>query len=154
MPRTVSRMVLGVVALAAALAGRGVQAQSPMQGANPLTNPYTNPYLNPYLNPAMTTGTVNRNDALLYLYSAQQMPGGLLGARPPAATSSAPAATRTVAARSFGVRAGVAEMPRSVMQPGAGAARYFNRGSVSGPATSVPESKFMRHERHFSSNGR
>ncbi len=153
MPRTVLRMALGVIALAAALAGRDVRAQSPTQGANPLTNPYTNPYLNPYLNPAMTTGTMNRNDALLYLYSAQQTPGGLLGGRPTAATSSPPA-PRTAAARSAGVRTGVAEMPRSVMQPGAGAARYFNRGSLSGPSTGVPGAKYMRHDRYFSSNGR
>ena len=153
MPRTVPRMVLGVLALAATLTGR-VQAQSPTQGANPLTNPYMNPYMNPYLNPSMTTGTVSRNDALLYLYSAQQMPGGLLGARQPAATASTPSAPRTVAARTAGVRTGVAEMPRSVMQPGAGAARYFNRGPVSGPAATLPGAKFMRHERYFSSNGR
>ncbi len=154
MPRTVTRTALGVLALAAALSGRDARAQAPVAGQSPLTNPYMNPYLNPYLNPSMTTGTVNRNDALLYLYSAQQMPGGLLGGRAPAATASVPAATRVVAARSAGVRTGVAEMPRSVMQPGASAARYFNRGSLAGPTTGLPGAKYMRHERYFSNNGR
>lgn len=154
MPRTVPRMVLGVLALTAAHAGREARAQSPTQGANPLTNPYMNPYLNPYLNPAMTTGTVNRNDSLLYLYAAQQMPGGLLGARQPAATSASPSPPRSVASRSAGVRTSGAEMPRSVMQPGAGASRYFNRGPAAGPATSLPGATFMRHDRYFSSNGR
>ena len=154
MPRTVPRMVLGVLSLVAALAGREAQAQVPGAGSTPMTNPYMNPYLNPYLNPAMTTAPMSRNDSLLYLYSAQQMPGGLLGGQQPAAGANGRAATKTVAASTGGARSGAAEMPRSLMQPGGGASRYFNRGPVAGPAVGVPTSKFLRHDRYFSSNGR
>ena len=154
MPRTVPRMVLGVLSLVAALSGRAAQAQVPGAGSTPMTNPYMNPYLNPYLNPAMTNVPMNRNDSLLYLYSAQQMPGGLLGGPLPAASVNGRAVNRPVASSSAGARSGVAEMPRSVMQPGGGASRYFNRGSLAGPATGTPTSKFLRHDRYFSSNGR
>lgn len=156
MPRTLPRMVLGVVALAASLAARDAraQAQAPGVGPAPLTNPYMNPYMNPYLNPMMTTGPTSRSDSLLYLWSAQQMPGGLLGGPMPAATAKAPVAPRMVVARSAGVKTGVAEMPKSAMQPGGGASRYFNRGTLAGPSSGTPGSQFGRHERYFSNNGR
>jgi hypothetical protein len=154
MPRTVPRMVLGVLALAATFTGRDAKAQAPGPGSMPLTNPYMNPYLNPYLNPAMTSQPMTRNDSLLYLWSAQQMPGGLLGGPTQAGPGVARGSTRMIAARPNGVRTGVAEMPKSAMQPGGGASRYFNGYTSAGPSIGAPASKFQRHDRYFSNNGR
>jgi hypothetical protein len=114
-------MVLGVAVLGI---GSGVgstraNAQGPRSTTaarvNPITQPYMNPYNNPYLNPALSAGTTSRNDAMLYLWAAQQQPGGLMGPRSTESASVRPA-----------------EMPRSAMQPGGGASRYFNRRPSSG----------------------
>src|SRR5262249_20180221 len=86
MPKLLSRFLLGAAAMAFVGVAGIARAQAPAQGlgggasggSNPLTNPYMNPYINPYLNPAYTGGTMTRNDALLFLWSAQQQPGGLL----------------------------------------------------------------------------
>ena len=107
---------------------------------NVMTNPYTNPYLNPYLNPGLSNGTVNKNDALMYLWTAQQQPGGLLAQNPAAA-----AARRS--------RGPVTESPGlATMRPGGGASRYFN------PSRPAPANRFVGHyqrtNRYFGSNGR
>lgn len=106
---------------------------------NVMTNPYTNPYLNPYLNPALSNNTVNKNDALMYLWTAQQQPGGVLAQNPSAA------ATRRG-------QSPVAQNTRSSMRPGGGASRYFN------PTQAAPADRlgghFQRTNRYFGSNGR
>jgi hypothetical protein len=103
-----------------------------------MMNPYMNPYVNPYLNPAMTTNATSRGDAMLYLWSAQQQPGGLLSPRP--------------VGSSGGTR--VAEMPKSAMQPGGGASRYFHRGSSSASGTSGLGKQYQRFNHYYSHNGR
>ena len=129
-------MAAALVALASA--SRSAVAQVGAPAANPFTNPVTNPYLNPYLNPYVNPSVMGRDGALLYFLSAQQASGGigsgmLSGLRAPAAAASRPAA----------------EMPRSVMAPGGGAARYFQRGPAGGrPAY------FQRPNRYFDHNGR
>lgn len=138
MQRTLRRMVLGVAVIG--IGGSCAFAQGPRSTpapaqANPLTQPYLNPYNNPYLNPALSAGTTSRNDALMYLWAAQQQPGGLMGPRNSAATSARPA-----------------EMPRSAMQPGGGASRYFNRGPANSPEDLGR--RYGRQDRYYSHNGR
>jgi len=134
---TKTRWVLGVVVLAAVTSGDRASAQGVgVVPSGPITNPYMSPYANPYLNPALTVGATNRNDALLYLWSAQQQPGALLG--PPIRQAKA--------------RPVVAEMPRSAMTPGGGASRYFQR--VASPQGAAPARRYDRHDRYFNSNGR
>lgn len=102
---------------------------------DPVLNPYMNPYANPYLNPAMTVGTVNRNDALVYMWAAQQQPGGLLGGR----RANAKQPTRP------------AEMPNTLSLPARGASHYFGRPDPSVPGTG---GRYQRFNRYYSSNGR
>ncbi len=139
MQRTLRRMVLGVAVLGIGVGSPRANAQGPRSTpaapANPIAQPYMNPYNNPYLNPALSAGTTSRNDALMYLWAAQQQPGGLMGPRSTSAASPRPA-----------------EMPRSAMQPGGGAARYFNRGPASGPDDL--SRRYGRQDRYYSHNGR
>lgn len=144
MRRIAHRVVLGLSACGTLLAGSAANAQGPAPTANTpagsLANPYVNPYLNPYLNPALTTGSTSRNDAMLYLWAAQQQPGGLLGPRPTGRTGSS---------------SRVAEMPRSAMKPGGGASRFFNRGqtAAAGGADGLGN-RYQRMNRYYSNNGR
>ncbi len=93
-----------------------------------------NPYLNPYLNPLVTGQGTNPNNALLYLWSAQQMPGGLM----------APQATSSPAPRA-------AEMHRSGQGPAGGASRYFSRTT---PNKDGSAHYYQRTNRYFGNNGR
>ena len=132
-----TRMLLGVTALAAAQVGGIARAQSVRGGSAgnspaPITSPYANPYANPYLNPALTVGTTNRNDALLYLWAAQQQPGALLGPPLPRDTARA---SRSV------------EIGTSAMTPGGGASRYFQRGD---PTRNAQAGRYQRRGRFFS----
>lgn len=147
MPKSLSRLVLGVMLGGLLSVASAANGQAPVQGvgsmasggANPFTNPYMNPYINPYLNPINSGGTMSRNDALLYLWSAQQQPGGVL----------------SPGYQGRGARAGVskaAEMPRSAMKPGGGAAKYFNRGTVATSAQG-PVARYGRLDRYFNHNG-
>ena len=138
MRRMAIRAVLGVAVLAATAAGRDAAAQgvgggsaAPMSG--PMINPYMSPYANPYLNPALTVGSTNRNDALLYLWAAQQQPGGLL-----AGPASAPGAG-SVRGRSAAIGAG-------------GASRYYQRNSPRAVSSAV--GRFQDHGRYFGNTGR
>jgi hypothetical protein len=120
--------------------GMGLPGTTP--GVTPsLANPYTNPYLNPYLNPIMMSqpNSVGRNNALLYMWGAQQAPGGLL-ASPPLPGSRTRAAERKPA-----------EMPRSSMLPGGSATSYFQRGAVANDKSRV---YYQRKNRYFGNNGR
>ena len=150
MPKSLIRLAFGVLVGGLLLTSRQVHAQGPMgpagmaTGSNPMLNPYTNPYANPLLNPALTIGTTNRSDALLYLWSAQQQPGGLLSA---SAAGGRPRAAASGSSR-------VAEMPKSAMTPGGSASKYFNRGMTSVQAGSAPASRYGRHGRYFGQNGR
>ena len=148
MPRLLSRIMLGVLAGSLSLAGRESRAQVPVgppattPGNGALLNPLMNPYANPYLNPGLTMSSTSRNDALLYLYSAQQQPGGLLGgpAFPPGGSAAK--------------KSGAAEIPRSAMMPGGGASKYFNRGSLTAPLAVAPGARYGRQNRYFSHNGK
>lgn len=148
MSRSLSRLAFGVLVGGLLLTGGQVLAQGPMgtsgtgAGANPITNPYMSPYANPYLNPALTVNSTNRNDALLYLWSAQQQPGGLL----------APGGPGNVRSGSTGSR--VAEMPKTAMVPGGGASKYFSRGTTAAQVGSAPSSRYGRQGRFFAHNGR
>ena len=129
--------LLGVAALAAAHAGgiasaQGVRGGSAGTAPAPITSPYTNPYTNPFLNQALTVGSTNRNDALLYLWAAQQQPGALLG--PPLPRDKA-RASRSV------------EIKTSAMTPGGGASRYFQRGDTT---RNAPAGNYQRRGRFFS----
>lgn len=155
MLRTIPRLVVGVLSLGAALACGEARAQAPGAGSSTFANPYMNPYMNPYINPLATVNAGNRNDALLYLWSAQQMPGGLMGGPAPrAGAGGAPGSPRAGSPGPAAGRTAVAEMPRSAMQPGGGASRYFNKGSLAGPSSGVPGSRYQQHARYFSNNGR
>jgi hypothetical protein len=148
MPKLRVRIMLGVLAGGLLLAGREARAQVPVgptamaPGNGALLNPLMNPYANPYLNPSLTMSSTSRNDALLYLYTAQQQPGGLLGgpAFPPGGSGAK--------------KSGAAEMPRSAMQPGGGASKYFNRGSLAAQSTVPSGSRYGRSNRYFSHNGK
>src|SRR5262249_45094774 len=96
-------------------------------------NPYTSPYMNPFLNPDMMMAqpTPGRSNTLLYLWGAQQAPGGLLAPMPSA--RSRPAAR-------------AAEMPNSLMVPGGGASHYFQRGPVT---ASSARPYYQRQGRYF-----
>lgn len=142
MRRLLSPTVLGIAALAAVGAGRDAKAQGARQGLvsstpSPITNPYLSPYANPFLNPALTLGSTNREDALLYLWAAQQQPGGLLGPRIDPSRSGKPRA---------------AEMPRSATIAGRSTARYFQRG-VPGTAGGTGR-RYQSYGRYFGNNGR
>lgn len=143
MRRMLSRAVFGIVVLAAVAVGRDAAAQAGRQGPvtsapSPITNPYTSPYTNPFLNPAMTLGSVSRDDALLYLWAAQQQPGALLGPR--------------VDQRAGSGKSLAAEMPRSAMTPGGSASRYFQRGAPI--AAAGTGRRYQTLGRFFGSNGR
>ena len=137
MRRIVMRTLVCASFVGGVLASGGAMAQAPVGGSSavgsPITNPYLSPYGNPYLNPALTTNATSRNDALLYLWAAQQQPGGLLGPRP--APPQRPA-----------------RFAGSSMQPGGNAASYFGRGPT------VPENglnnRYNRINRYFPNNGR
>jgi hypothetical protein len=146
MRKTFSLLGLVVAAVLGMGANQSVVGQvSPSQGntaapMGPLANPYMNPYVNPLLNPALTNGTTaSRNDALLYMWAAQQQPGGLLG----------PSLRDARGGRSTN-RA--AEMPRSAMSPAGGASKYFQRGPSALAATRAGRSG--GHQRYFGQNGR
>lgn len=102
----------------------------------PIPNPYTNPYTNPYLNPALTTGSMGRNDALLYLWAAQQQPGGLLATRGQTPAASAPEV----------------EVPGGAMRPGGNAAHYFGRSPA--PARHAVDNRYNRLNRYYPKIGR
>jgi hypothetical protein len=139
--RALRRGIAAAALIGAALGVRPAIAQVGGPVANSFTNPATNPYLNPYLNPAMTQTPTNRDTALLYLLSAQRAGGGI--------GSGAPSGLRTPAS---GARP-AAEMPRSAMVPGAGAARYFQRGlAPAGAGTAA--AYYQRRNRYFDHNGR
>jgi hypothetical protein len=62
--------------------GMGMGGQSPFgasgaQTGTTLANPMANPYVNPFMNPYMTMFPTDRNDTLMYFWSAQQARGGL-----------------------------------------------------------------------------
>lgn len=143
MTRILKRVLAGLAACGGLVAAGEADAQTgrgaaTAPAANGFVNPYMNPYMNPYLNPAMTVGPTNRNDAMLYLWAAQQQPGGLLGPRPAKATGATP----------------VAEMPKSAMQPGGGASRFFNRGPTPTGGAKGLGKQYQRYNRYYSNNGR
>jgi hypothetical protein len=100
-----------------------------------LANPYANPYLNPFLNPYMAQYSTSPGNAALFFFAAQQANGGigsgrLSGVRP-VATSPA--------------RSAQARMARASDVPGAGAARYFNRGPQPGGGTDPRHNRVGRY---------
>src|SRR4051794_34391924 len=114
MTRRIGQTLLLVAVVGAC--GRPAAAQTGRPAPTVPVNPYLmGPYANPYLNPALTQYPTSRDAALLYLLGAQRASGGVgsgaLGG--PGAARPAPAA----------------EMPGSLMVPGGGAARYFQRGA-------------------------
>jgi hypothetical protein len=93
-------------------------------------NPYTNPLINPYM--MMMQPNVGRTNALLYMWGAQQGPGGLLNNPVPNSRSRATnTASRT---------------PRQSMRPGGQASYYFSRGTVSAETS---RSYFQRYNRYY-----
>ena len=143
MVRRVAEGLAAVAVIGLGLVGRPAMAQvgaGPV--ANPYTNPMTNPLLNPYWNPALTQSPMGRDAALLYLLNAQRAGGGI-GSGVPSGLR-APAATPAPAA----------EMPRSLMVPGGGAARYFQRGQAGLGAPRARPQYFQRYSRYFDHNGR
>jgi hypothetical protein len=136
------RLAPGVVGIAALLGAASAQAQvgSTSGAGSSYANPFLNPAYSPYMNPAAAQG---RDAGFLYLLAAQRASGGvgsgmLGGTHATAATASRPAA----------------EMPRSAMVPGGGAARYFQRGLSGGGGVAPPGAYYQRHNRYFGSNGR
>ena len=143
MRRISHRLMLGLTAWSGFFLAQEAKAQTARGATSPppvtgIVNPYMNPYMNPYLNPAMAVGSTSRNDAMLYLWSAQQQPGALLGPR---------AAKPSGSAR-------VAEMPKSAMQPGGSATKYFNRGPATAAGTNGLGKQYQRFNRYYSHNGR
>jgi hypothetical protein len=136
-----SPAVLGIVAVAAGATGRDASAQGirprPTGTSAPITSPYMSPAMNPFLNPALTVAPMNRNDALLYFWASQQQPGALLGPR---------------LDRSRPDRPRAAEIPTSLMTPGGGAARYFQRGNP--VAAGGTGRRYHNIGRYFGNNGR
>lgn len=124
--RQAEAQVAGGLGTSTALpSGRGVPS-----AANAYVNPYPYYYLNPYLNPY----GVDRTDALLWALAQPRLgrPGQEAPAQP------APAAR-------------AAEMPRTLMVPGGGAAGYFQRGAAVSPSDVYATG---RHNRYFGNNGR
>lgn len=149
MRRIAYRILMGLTACGAWLGAEEARAQVGQGGAGTtppaagLVNPYMSPYMNPYLNPSQTTNATSRSDAMIYLWMAQQQQGGLLGPRPTAASRASSTGSR------------VAEMPRSAMQPGAGASRYFSRGPASvGRGNEGLGKRYQRLNRYYGNNGR
>jgi hypothetical protein len=103
-------------------------------GANPGSNPYASYYVNSYVNPYGVAPPAERPDALLWFIAAQQVRGRGDVARP------APAP-----------EARAAEVPRTLMVPGGGAAGYFNRGPA--PVSSAGP-RNGKQNRYFRNNGR
>jgi hypothetical protein len=130
------RILLGVTIVILGGGSAFAQGRSATASKSVGYNPYQNPYANPYLNPALTVTNTTRSDALIYLWAAQQQPGGLLVPRPATASAVQPAA----------------EIPASVSQAAGGAGRYFGRGTnQSVPGTG---NRYQRFNRYFFSNGR
>jgi hypothetical protein len=104
-----------------------------------MANPYMNPYMNPYLNPLATQQPMTAQNAMLYMYMANQANGGLGSGRL--------SGTRGGAATAAKSR--VAEMPYTA-HPGGGAARYFNPG----PRAANGAGRYYNQSgRYFQNNG-
>jgi hypothetical protein len=139
-PRADAQGVPGMIspgASAGAAAGAGSNPSGPAAGGlgGAYANPYTNPLLNPYM--MMMQPNVGRTNALLYMWGAQQGPGGLLN-NPVANSRSRTAST---ASRTL----------RQSMRPGGRASYYFSRGAVSAETS---RSYFQRYNRYYGSIGR
>lgn len=134
------RKTLLAIGLAAAVSGGSrVQAQAyspPTARPGTVVNPYTNPYTNPYLNPYLYQRPAGLDPALVQYLAIQRTTGIGTGALLTAQSATTPKPP--------------AEMPRSAMRPGGGAARYF--GQPAGPTNRRPY--YQRHDRYFGSNGR
>ena len=142
MTRTI-RQALTILTLLPLASTVHAQAQArrtgPTQSVGGLANPQTTPMINPYMNPYLMSQPLNRDAALLYLLAAQRESGGIgSGMLGGPGSANKPRA--------------VAEVPRSAMRPGGGAARYFGRGPS---RNTVPAGAYRdRHERYFGNNGR
>jgi hypothetical protein len=124
-------------------------------------NPYTNPYTNPFLNPYMAQGQTTPGNAAVYFFAAQQASGGIGSGRiggPNSVLNARGAGSRTGNGTGVGV-AGREETGgrtrRASDVPGAGASRFFNRGTAAGAINApVATHYYDRQTRHFPNSGR
>lgn len=144
-----------VTAMACCALGLGTEArgQSPSPTIAPpsgslTANPYANPMINPLMNPYLAAnGSINQNNAWMYLWSANQRAGGIASGR---LNTSRPTPAPVQTPRMNRGRL-VAEMPVSLHRPGGAANGYFNRGT----GTRDPNrASFGRQNRYFANNGR
>jgi hypothetical protein len=136
---------------------RGSSAGTAAMYANPYTNPYTNPFMNPY----MTQGQITQGNAALYFFAAQQASGGIGSGRiggPNSVLNNRGVGSRTGAGSGAGTAGREESGTRSRRAsdvPGAGASRFFNRGTAAGTINApVAGHYYDRQTRHFPNNGR